>query len=60
MNPVDTSVIGMSQYTYPTTSYIQKNGCLTGTQTFEVGIGYRASMIRMVSVLENVFSFDLS
>ena len=34
INPLDTSVIGMSQYTYPTTSSIQKNGCLTGTQTF--------------------------
>ena len=65
-NPVDTSVIGMSQYTYPTTSYIQKNGCLTGTQTF--GSWYwlsRAPMIRMnfasvSSIEENVFSGKVS
>ena len=65
-NPLDTSVIGMSQYTYPTTSYIQKNGCLTGTQTF--GSWYwlsRAPMIRMnftsvSSIEENVFSGKVS
>ncbi|MBE50855.1 MAG: hypothetical protein CMP51_04105 [Flavobacteriales bacterium] len=47
-NPVDTSVIAMSQYTYPTTSWIQKNGCLNSGQTF--GNWYwlsRVPMIRM-------------
>ena len=60
-----TSVIGMSQYTYPTTSYIQKNGCLTGTQTLEVGILSPFPMIRMnfasvSSIEENVFSEKVS
>ena len=57
-NPVDTSVIGMSQYTYPTTAWIQKNGCLNSGQTF--GSWYwlsRVPMIRMnfatVSAIEN-------
>ena len=47
-NPVDTSIIGMSQYTYPTTCWIQKNGCLNSGQTF--GSWYwlsRNPMIRM-------------
>jgi len=65
-NPVDTSVLGMSQYTYPTTCYIQKNGCLTGTQTF--GTWYwtsRAPMVRMnffmvSSIEENVFEGNIS
>ena len=60
-NPVDTSVIGMSEYTFPTTCYIQKNGCLTGNQTF--GSWYwlsRVPMIRMnfatiSSIEENIF-----
>ena len=59
-NPVDTSVIGMSQYTYPTTCYIQKNGCLNTGQTY--GNWYwlsRAPMIRMnfatVSAIEEEF-----
>ena len=65
-SPIDTSVIGMSQYTYPTTCYIQKNGCLTGTQTF--GSWYwlsRSPMIRMnfaivSSIEENVFEGKVS
>ena len=65
-NPVDTSVIGMSQYTYPVTCFIQKNGCLTGTQTY--GTWYwlsRAPMIRMnfatVSAIEEqVFGGNIS
>ena len=64
-NPIDTSVIGMSQYTYPTTCYIQKNGCLTGTQTY--GSWYwmsRAPMIRMnfdiVSSIEEAFDGNIS
>ena len=65
-NPVDTSVIGMSQYTYPVTCFIQKNGCLTGTQTY--GSWYwlsRAPMIRMnfatVSAIEEqVFGGNIS
>ena len=59
-NPVDTSVIGMSQYTYPTTCFIQKNGCLNSGQTY--GNWYwlsRAPMIRMnfatVSAIEEEF-----
>ena len=65
-SPVDTSVVGMSQYTYATTCYIQKNGCLTGTQSF--GSWYwtsRVPMIRMnffvvSSIEENVFDGQLS
>ena len=61
-NPVDTSVIGMAQYTYPATCYIQKNGCLNTGQTF--GNWYwtsRVPMIRMnfvivSSVDEDVFN----
>lgn len=65
-NPLDTSLLGMSQYTYPTTCYIQKNGCLTGSQTY--GSWYwlsRAPMIRMnfaivTSIEENVFDGKIS
>ncbi len=65
-NPVDTSVIGMSEYTFPTTCYIQKNGCLTGNQTF--GSWYwlsRVPMIRMnfatiSSIQENIFQGKVS
>ena len=65
-NPVDTSVIGMSEYTFPTTCYIQKNGCLTGNQTF--GSWYwlsRVPMIRMnfatiSSIEENIFHGKVS
>ena len=65
-NPVDTSVIGMSEYTFPTTCYIQKNGCLTGNQTF--GSWYwlsRVPMIRMnfatiSSIEENIFKGKVS
>ena len=65
-NPVDTSVIGMSQYTYPTTAWIQKNGCLNTGQTF--GSWYwlsRNPMIRMnfatVSSTHNeIFNGDVS
>ena len=65
-SPIDTSVIAMAQYTYPTTCYIQKNGCLTGTQSF--GSWYwlsRAPMIRMnfavvSSIEENIFEGKIS
>ena len=65
-NPVDTSIIGMSQYTYPTTCWIQKNGCLNSGQTF--GNWYwlsRNPMIRMnfaiVSAIEeDVFEGNVS
>ena len=65
-NPIDTSLLGMSQYTFPATCYIQKNGCLTGTQTF--GSWYwtsRAPMIRMnfaivTSIEENAFDGKIS
>lgn len=65
-NPIDTSLLGMSQYTFPSTCYIQKNGCLTGTQTF--GSWYwtsRAPMIRMnfaivTSIEENAFDGKIS
>ena len=65
-NPLDTSLLGMSQYTYPTTCYIQKNGCLTGSQTY--GSWYwlsRAPMIRMnfaivTSIEENAFDGKIS
>ena len=65
-SPIDTSVIAMAQYTYPTTCYIQKNGCLTGTQSF--GSWYwlsRAPMIRMnfavvSSIKENIFEGKIS
>jgi hypothetical protein len=48
IHPMDTSVIGMSQYTFPSTCYIQKNGCLNSGQT--AGNWYwlsRVPMIRM-------------
>ena len=45
-NPVDTSVIGMSQYTYSSTCYIQKNGCLNTGQTF--GDWYWTSRVPMI------------
>ena len=60
----------MSQYTYPTTCYIQKNGCLNTGQTY--GNWYwlsRAPMIRMnfanqssssTSINENIFSGKLT
>lgn len=65
-NPVDTSLIGMSQYTFAATCYIQKNGCLTGSQTY--GSWYwtsRVPMIRMnfatvSSIEENVFEGKVS
>ncbi len=65
-SPIDTSVIAMAQYTYPTTCYIQKNGCLTGTQSF--GSWYwlsRSPMIRMnfavvSSIEENIFEGKIS
>ena len=65
-SPIDTSVIAMAQYTYPTTCYIQKNGCLTGTQSF--GSWYwlsRVPMIRMnfavvSSIEENIFEGKIS
>jgi len=45
-NPVDTSILGMSQYTYATTCYIQKNGCLSSGQTY--GNWYWLSRVPMV------------
>ena len=65
-SPIDTSVIGMSQYTYPVTCWIQKNGCLSSGQTF--GNWYwlsRVPMIRMnfatvTAIEEQVFGGNIS
>ena len=65
-NPIDTSVIGMSQYTYSSTCYIQKNGCLNSGQTF--GNWYwlsRVPMIRMnfatfTAIEDQVFGGEIS
>ena len=65
-NPIDTSVLAMSQYTEAATCYIQKNGCLTGTQTY--GSWYWTSRVPMVrmnfatvsAIEENIFDGELS
>jgi hypothetical protein len=45
-HPTDSSAIGMSGEAWPTTCFIQKNGCLTGSQTF--GSWYWTSKIPMI------------
>lgn len=65
-NPIDTSVLAMSQYTEAATCYIQKNGCLTGTQTY--GSWYWTSRVPMVrmnfatvsAIEENIFDGEIS
>ena len=44
----DTTIVGMSQYTWPTTCYIQKNGCLNSGQTF--GSWYWLSRVPMIRI----------
>ena len=53
-HPLDTTLIGMSQYTWPATCYIQKNGCLNSGQTF--GSWYWLSRVPMIRVNLGVVS----
>ena len=65
-NPIDTSVLAMSQYTEAATCYIQKNGCLNTGQTF--GSWYWTSRVPMVrmnfatvsAIKENIFDGEVS
>ena len=65
-NPIDTSVLAMSQYTEAATCYIQKNGCLSTGQTF--GSWYWTSRVPMVrmnfatvsAIEENIFDGEVS
>jgi len=45
-HPTDSSAIGLSGSAWPSTCFIQKNGCLTGSQTF--GSWYWTSKIPMI------------
>lgn len=47
-HPLDTTIIGMSEYTWPATCYIQKNGCLNSGQTY--GNWYWLSRVPMIRI----------
>ena len=56
-HPLDTTIIGMSQYTWPATCYIQKNGCLNSGQTS--GNWYWLSRVPMIRVNLGVVNTSL-
>ncbi|MEE2931427.1 MAG: T9SS type A sorting domain-containing protein [Bacteroidota bacterium] len=58
-HPLDTTTIAMSKYTEPATCYIQKNGCLTGSQVF--GNWYWTSRVPMIRMNMGLpWSVDIS